>query len=156
MSDRYDARLDEIERRLVDRAALAAPPGHRDRVLAAVRDTLAGRISPPVAPAGIDSAGIDSGGMAALVAMALSVLVVAVVPWLVVARMVAPVPTEPRIVAQARAAGIDLPVAIVAATSGPAREPVSRSRMSDPLNVRHHEAWHLRNLHLRNLHEGEL
>ena len=141
MSERYDARLDDVERRLANRAALAAPPGHRDRVLAAVRDTLAGRISPPVAPAGI-----DSGGMAALVARALSVMVVAVVPWLVVARAVAPVPTEPRIVAQARAAGIDLPVAIASATSGPARKPFSRSRISDPLNVRHHEAWHLRNL----------
>ena len=103
MSERYDARLDDVERRLANRAALAAPPGHRDRVLAAVRDTLAGRISPPVAPAGI-----DSGGMAALVARALSVMVVAVVPWLVVARAVAPVPTEPRIVAQARAAVDDV------------------------------------------------
>ncbi|MEI6504343.1 MAG: hypothetical protein WCO90_00500 [Planctomycetota bacterium] len=146
MSERYDARLDDVERRLANRAALAAPPGHRDRVLAAVRDTLAGRISPPVAPAGI-----DSGGMAALVAMALSVMVVAVVPWLVVARAVAPVPTEPRIVAQARAAGIELPVEMVAATSRPAWESLSRSRTSDPRNVRHHEA-----LHLRNLLQGEL
>lgn len=131
--------LDAVERRLVARAGVAAPAGHRDRVLAAVRDMLDQR---PGQPARAGS-GIDAGGAAALLGIALSALLAVVAPWFVVARAV-PLPTEPRVVAQARAAGVDLPLEFVATTTH--RSPPAVSRMREPPSARLHEAWHLRNL----------
>ncbi len=72
MSDLDDPSLDAVERRLVARAGLALPAGHRDQVLAAVRDTLAENRG-PVERA---SSGLDAGSRAALVAIALSAAVV--------------------------------------------------------------------------------
>lgn len=104
--------LDAIEQRLVDRATragLPVPGGHRDRVLAAVRDTLAGSLTPPAAPL----PGLDAGSRAALGAMAISALVVIVAPWVAIAGAMTrgtERTAEPVIVARARAAGIDLQV----------------------------------------------
>jgi len=139
MNARDDCDLDAIERRLAARADRAAPTGHRDLVLAAVRDTLAGRIVPRVTPAGL-----EAGGTAALVVLALSALLAVAAPWLVVTQAAGLTSPEPRLVAQARAAGIDFPVELVA-TSGPARETPSRAAMPTLLE-RRHEAWRLRTL----------
>jgi hypothetical protein len=104
--------LDTIEQQLVDRATragLPVPAGHRDRVLAAVRDTLAGSLTTPAAP----PPGLDAGSRAALGAMAISALVVIVAPWVAIAGAMTrgtERTAEPVIVAQARAAGIELPV----------------------------------------------
>lgn len=141
MSRCDDSGFDAVERRLAGRPGRAIPPGHRDRVLAAVRDTLAGRGAATPSPPGI-----DAGCRAALVAMALSAALVIVAPWVAVARSAAPVPTEPRLVAQARAAGIDLPVATVAATAGPPREPSARAGAGNVFNARQVEAWRMRTL----------
>jgi len=137
MSDLDKESLDAIERRLAARTAHAPPTGHRDRVLAAVRDTLAGRGAPRATPAGL-----EAGGTAALVVLALSALLAVAAPWLVVTQAAGLTSPEPRIVAQARAAGIDFPVERVA-MSCPAREASSRAAMSD-LPGRRHEAWWLR------------
>lgn len=134
-----DFDLEAIERRLAARADRGPPAGHRDRVLAAVRDTLAGRIVPRVTPAGL-----EAGGTAALVVLALSAVLAVAAPWLVVTQAAGLTSPEPRLVAQARAAGIEFPVERVA-TSGPAREASSRAAMSDLLE-RRHEAWRLRTL----------
>jgi len=139
MSDLDKERFNAIERRLAARADRAAPAGHRDRVLAAVRDTLAGRTVPRTTPAGLEAS-----GTAALVALALSVLLAVAAPWLVVTQAAGLKSPEPRLVAQARAAGIDFPVERVA-TSGPARKASSRAAMSDLLE-RRHETWRLRTL----------
>jgi hypothetical protein len=109
-------------------------------VLAAVRDTLAERGSALLRP----RSDLDGGAAAALIAMAISALLAVVAPWLVVARATAPLPMEPRIVAQARAAGIDLPIKLVAAPILHAPRPASDLR--EPPPVRLHEAWRLRNL----------
>ena len=141
MSDLDQESLDAIERRLIARAGLAPPAGHRDQVLAVVRDTLAeGR-----GPLERASSGIDAGSTAALVAMALSAALVLVAPWVAVARWAAPVPAETRLVAQARAAGIDLPVAAVATTSGQPLGAPSPAALPDLLD-RRHDAWKIRNL----------
>jgi hypothetical protein len=134
-----ESEFDAIEQRLTARAGLAPTAGHRDRVLAAVRDTLAARSGALPRP----RSGLDGGSAAVLVAIALSALLAVVAPWLVVAR-VAPVPMEPRIVAQARAAGIDLPIELVAAPIH--RSPPAIPRMREPPSARLHEAWQLRNL----------
>ena len=85
-----DQHLDSIERQLAAQAGLAPAVGHRDRVLAAVWDTLAeNHGGPPRA-----GSGIDAGATAALVAMALSATLVIVAPWLVATRAGAPVPTD--------------------------------------------------------------
>ena len=139
MSAIDDPILDAIESRLASRAGLRTPPGHRDRVLAAVRDTRAER---PGGPPRTGS-GIDAGGSAALVALALSAMVAVVMPWLALARPVDLLPMEPRIVIQARAAGIKLPVALAKATPEPARELRSDA---DGLRVRLYDAWRLQNL----------
>jgi hypothetical protein len=141
MSDLDEASLDSIERRLAARAGVAVPAEHRDRVLAAVRDTLDQRHGPPP-PAG---SGIDAGATAALVAISLSAGLLIVAPWVAMTRTAAPFPAEPRLVAEARAAGIDLPVATVAATNGQPLGAPSRAAMSDLLD-RRHEAWRMRNL----------
>jgi len=141
MSDLDDQSLDAIEQRLIARAGLAPPAGHRDQVLAVVRDTLAENRG-PIERA---SSGIDAGSRAALVAMALSVALVIVAPWVAVARWAAPVPAETRLVAQAWAAGIDLPVAAVATTSGQPLGAPSRAALPDLLE-RRHDAWQIRNL----------
>lgn len=135
-----DQRLDSIERHLAARAGLAPAVGHRDRVLAAVRDTLDQRHGPPPRA----GSGIDAGATAALVFMALSATLVIVAPWLVATYAAASLPTEPRFVAQARAAGIDLPLAVVAATSRPGE--ALPSPPSERLSERHSEAWRLRTL----------
>jgi hypothetical protein len=141
MSDLDKESLDAIERRLIARAGLAPPAGHRDQVLAVVRDTLAENRG-PLERAG---AGVDVGSRAALVAMALSAALVIVAPWAAVARTAAPVPAETRLVAQARAAGIDLPVAAVATTSGQPLGAPSPAALPDLLELRH-DAWRLRTL----------
>lgn len=133
--------LDAIERRLIARAGLAPPAGHRDQVLAVVRDTLAENRGPLERT----SSGIDAGSSAALVAMALSAALVIVAPWVAVARWAAPVPAETRLVTQARAAGIDLPVAAVATTSGQPLGAPSRAALPDLLELRR-DAWRLQNL----------
>ena len=130
-----------IERRLAAMAGLALPAGHRDRVLAAVQDTLADRFG-QLERAG---AGVDAGSRAALVAMACSALLAVVAPWLGMARAIDLMPAEPRLVAQARAAGIDLPVAAVATTSGQPLGAPSRAALPDLLE-RRHDAWQIRNL----------
>jgi hypothetical protein len=141
MSDLDQESLDAIERRLIAQAGLAPPAGHRDQVLAVVRDTLAeGR-----GPLERASSGIDAGSTAALVAMALSAALVIVAPWVAVTRTATTVPAEPRLVAQARAAGIDLPVAAVATTSGQPLGAPSRAALPD-LPDRRHDAWRLQNL----------
>jgi hypothetical protein len=163
MSDVDDLCLDAVERLLADRPACTAPPGYRDRVLAAVRDTLAGHstlvVKVPATKSGEAGEppcgdcpdlvagtffGIDRSGRVALVAMALSALGVTVAPWLAIPRLAPPVPVEPRIVAQARAAGIELPVESLAAASRQPAEPAAHS--SEPLSARLHDAWRLRNL----------
>ena len=141
MSDLDKESLDAIERRLIAQAGLAPPAGHRDKVLAVVRDTLAENRG-PLERAG---AGVDVGSRAALVAMALSAALVIVAPWAAVARTAAPVPAETRLVAQARAAGIDLPVAAVATTSGQPVGAPSHAALPDLLE-RRHDAWRLRTL----------
>ena len=129
-----------IARRLAARADRAAPAGHRDRVLAAVRDTLAGRVVPPSTPVGL-----DVGGTTALGTLALSALLAVAAPWLLVSQALGLTSPEPRIVVQARAAGIDFPVELVATTRSPARGAPSRDAMSDALE-RRHEVWRLRTL----------
>jgi hypothetical protein len=141
MSDLDDPSLDAVERRLVARAGLALPAGHRDRVLAAVRDTLAENRG-PVERA---SSGLDAGSRAALVAIAISAAVVIVAPWVAVTRTAAPVQAGPRLVDQARAAGIDLPVAAVAVTSGRPFDAPSRAALPDLLD-RRHDASRIRTL----------
>ena len=137
MNARDDFNLEAIERRLATRADRGPPAGHRDRVHAAVRDTLAGRIVPRATPAGL-----EAGGTAALVVLALSALLAVAAPWLVVTQAAGLTSPEPRLVAQTRAAGIDFPVER-AATSGPAHEASSRAAVSDLLE-RCHETWRLR------------
>lgn len=140
MRDPVDSEFHAVEQRLTARAGLAPTAGHRDRVLAAVRDTLDQRPGlPPRA-----GAGLDGGSAAALIAIAFSALLAVVAPWLVVTRVAAPLPMQPRIVAQARAAGIDLPIELVAAPIRHAPRPASDPR--EPPSVRLHEAWRLRNL----------
>jgi len=138
MHDDFDR--EAIERRLAARTGRVAPAGHRDRVLAAVRDTLAGRVVPPSSPVAL-----DAGGTAALVVLALSAMLAIAMPWLVVRQTLGLKSPEPRIVVQARAAGIALPVELVAATSSPAHGAPSRDAMSDLLE-RRHEVRRLRTL----------
>ena len=158
MSDLDKESLDAIERRLAARTARAVPTGHRDLVLAAVRDTLeekvpatkSGEAGPLICGDCPDLVagtflGIDAGSTAALVAMALSALVAVVAPWLGLAGGFDPLPAEPRIVMQARAAGIDLQVAAIATTSGPTGGDPSSAPLPDLLG-RRHEAWRRRNL----------
>jgi hypothetical protein len=140
MREPVDSEFDAVEQRLTARVGLAPTAGHRDRVLAAVRDTLDQR---PGLPPRV-GADLDGGSVAALVAIAFSALLAVVAPWLVVARTAAPLPMQPRIVAQARAAGIDLPIELVAAPILHAPRPASDPR--EPPPVRLHEAWRLRNL----------
>jgi hypothetical protein len=140
MRDPVDSEFHAVEQRLTARAGLAPTAGHRDRVLAAVRDTLDQR---PGLPPRV-GAGLDGGSAAALIAIAFSALLAVVAPWLVVTRVAAPLPMQPRIVAQARAAGIDLPIELVAAPIRHALRPASDPR--EPPSVRLHEAWRLRNL----------
>jgi hypothetical protein len=139
MREPDDSGFDAIETRLAARGSRATP-GYRDRVLAAVRDTLDQR---PGLPPRV-GAGLDGGSAAALIAIAFSALLAVVAPWLVVTRVAAPLPMQPRIVAQARAAGIDLPIELVAAPIRHALRPASDPR--EPPSVRLHEAWRLRNL----------
>ena len=156
MSERDDAGFDAIERRLTGRPGRAVPPGHRDRVLAAVRDTLAEKV--PATKSGQSPQGdypvspdLVAGTFIALVAMALSAALVIVAPWVAMTRSAAPVSMEPRIVARARAAGIDLPGAVVAVPIAPSRETSPRGGLTDVLEARRHEAWRM-----RTLLEGEL
>ncbi len=145
MREPHDPGLEAIEQRLLARTGVATPAGHRDRVLAAVRDTLDQRSSPsPQA-----GSGLDAGGRAALVAMALSASLVIVAPWLAVTTSVAPVQQEPRLVAQARAAGIDLPLAAVAATGDLPRHVPAGAALPERRRL---EAWRLH----KNLLQGEL
>jgi hypothetical protein len=139
MKARDDFDLEAIERRLAARADRAAPAGHRDRVLAAVRDTLAGRTVPRATPSGLEAS-----GTAALFVLALSALLAVTAPWLVVTQAAGLTSPEPRIVAQARAAGIDFSGERVE-TTGPALEASSRAAMPNLLE-RRHEAWRLRTL----------
>lgn len=138
MSDLRDPDFGAVERRLAARADHAPPAGHRDRVLAAVRETLAGRTPPRSTPAGL-----DAGSMAAVAALAVSALLAVVAPWLALTQAAALVPPEPRIVAQARAAGIDFPVELV--TTSMARE-TPLFRPGDVVPGPIPDAWRLRTL----------
>ena len=160
MSDLDEPSLDAIERRLITRAGLAPPAGHRDRVLAVVRDTLAENEKVPATKSGQSAQktyptspdlvagtfieGIDAGGRAAIGGLALAAMLAVVAPWVVLSQAVDLVPAEPRIVTQARAVGIDLPLESLAATSHQSREPLSRS--GEPPSARLPDAWRLRNL----------
>ena len=138
MDDPSDPGFEAIERRLAARADHGAPAGHRDRVLAAVRDTLAGRIAPRATPSGL-----DAGSLAAIAALALSALLAVVAPWLVLTQAAALVPPAPRIVAQARAAGIDL-ASHLATTSRPRETALSQPGAVAPGPIP--DAWRLRAL----------
>lgn len=138
MGDPTEPKFEALERRLAARVGHAAPAGHRDRVLAAVRDTLADRTVPPATPAGL-----DAGGMAAITALALSALLAVVAPWLVLTQAATLLPPEPRLVAQARAAGIEFPVEL--ATMNKLREtPLSQPDDVVPGSIP--DAWRLRTL----------
>ena len=139
MGDPTDPNFEAVERRLTAVAGLAPPAGHRDRVLAAVRDTLADHPVPLRA-----GRGVDAGSMAALVAIACSALLAVVAPWLGIARANELMPAEPRFVTQARAAGIDLPVHLAATTRGPHDTP--RFQPSERSPGRRPDAWRLRTL----------
>jgi hypothetical protein len=147
VSDTDESPFDAVERLLADRAGLPGPPGHRDRVLAAVRDTLTVNAEDR-GPLGQAGKGLDPGSVAALAAIALSTMLAVVAPWLAVASPVAPPRPEPRIehriVAQARAVGIELPVEWLAATSRQPVEPVLHPGESP--SARFHDAWRLRAL----------
>ena len=132
--------FDALEQRLTAMAGLAPTAGHRDRVLAAVRDTLADR-SGSLERAG---AGVDAGSRAVLVAIACSALLAVIAPWLGMARAFDRLPAEPRIVTQARAAGIDLPVHLAATTRGPHDTPLFPPSERSP--GRRPDAWRLRTL----------
>lgn len=102
--------IDTVEQRFTDRPVLTPPPGHRDRVLAAVRDALAADRTTQTAAAAFP--GLDAGSKAALGAMAMSALVVVVGPWVAIVGAMthgAGRNAEPASVAQARAAGIEMP-----------------------------------------------
>jgi hypothetical protein len=125
-----DPRLDAIEHRLVRQASVVATAEHRDRVLAAVQDVLT---SGPLSMTTVEN-GLGMRGTAALVAMALTAAIMVVGPWLVIPQAVAPLPTEPSLVVQAREAGIDLPTKALAATdtaAGAPRHIPSLPRQSD-------------------------
>lgn len=139
MGDPTDPEFEAVEQRLTAMTGTAPRAGHRDRVLAAVRDTLADRGAPRATPAGLEAS-----GTIALVVLALSALLAVAAPWLVVTQAAGLKSPEPRLVAQARAAGIDFSVELVT-TSGPARQASSRAGMSELLD-RRHESWRLRTL----------
>ena len=132
--------FDALEQRLTARPSLAPTAGHRDRVLAAVRETLDQRHGPPPRA----GSGIDGGSAAVLVAIACSALLAVIAPWLGMARAFDRLPAEPRIVTQARAAGIDLPVHLAATTRGPRDTPLFPP--SERLPGRRPDAWRLRTL----------
>ena len=138
MSELTEPDFGAIERRLAARADHAPPAGHRDRVLAAVRDTLADRTPPRSTPAGL-----DAGSMTAVTALAVSALLAVVAPWLVLTQAAALVPPEPRLMAQARAAGIELTVEL-ATTTRPSETPLSRPGDVVPGPIP--DAWRLRTL----------
>ena len=140
MREPDDSEFDALEQRLTAMAGLAPTAGHRDRVLAAVRETLDQRHGPPPRA----GSGIDGGSAAVLVAIACSALLAVIAPWLGMARAFDRLPAEPRIVTQARAAGIDLPVHLAATTRGP-RE-TTLSPPSERLPGRRPDAWRLRTL----------
>jgi hypothetical protein len=161
MRDPQDPGLEAIEQRLLARAGVATPAGHRDRVLAAVQEKVsatksgeAGRLRCADCPDLVADTflGIDAGGRAALLAMALSASLVIVAPWFAVATSVAPVQAEPRLVTQARAAGIDLPLAAVAATGDLPRHVPAGAALPALPERRRLEAWRLH----KNLLQGEL
>ena len=137
MSGRRQPDVEAIERRLAARAD-HAPPGHRDRVLAAVRDTLAGRFAPRATPTGLDAV-----ALATVATLAISALVAVVAPWLVVTQALTLPSPEPRLVAQARAAGIDFPVEL-ATTARPRETHLSRPGDVEPGPIP--DAWRLRTL----------
>ncbi len=139
MREPDDSEFDALEQRLTAMAGLAPTAGHRDRVLAAVRDALADHPVPLRA-----GCGVDAGSRATLVAIACSALLAVIAPWLGMARAFDRLPAEPRLVTQARAAGIDLPVHLATTTRGPHETtlspPVERSPGRLP------DAWRLRTL----------
>lgn len=136
MRNSSDPRLDAIEHRLVSRVGVVATAGHRDRVLAAVQDVLTNGPRPMASA----ETSLDMSGAAALVAMVLTAAIMVFGPWLVIPRAVAELPTEPAIVVQARAVGIDLPAEAFAATDVTARTP----RHRQPLPRRSDEAFRWR------------
>jgi hypothetical protein len=140
MREPDDSEFDALEQRLTARAGLAPTAGHRDRVLAAVRDTLDQRHGLPPRV----GADLDGGSVAALVAIAFSALLAVIAPWLGMARAFDRLPAEPRIVTQARAAGIDLPVHLAATTRGPHDTPLFPPSERSP--GRRPDGWRLRTL----------
>lgn len=119
MSRSVDPRIDAIERRLVSHTTCDVPSGHRDRVLAAVRDVLAEDLE-TIVPSDSE---IGLKGASALLAIALSTALIIVVPWSFLGRPLLPVPTESTLMARARSAGIDLPVETVATTDHSVHQP---------------------------------
>jgi hypothetical protein len=139
MGDPTDPNFEAVEQRLTAIAGLAPPGGHRDRVLAAVRDALADHPVPLRA-----GCGVDAGSRAALVAVACSALLTVIAPWLGMARAFDRLPAEPRLVTQARAAGIDLPVHLATTTRGPHETTLSPPSERSPGRLP--DAWRLRTL----------
>lgn len=99
-----------IERRLLTRSVVVPSPGHRSRVLAAVRDVVAARPAPLVARA----EGLGGDGVLALLGSAAVVAPLVIGPWcLGLAALAAGTawspPARTPLVAQARMVGLDLP-----------------------------------------------
>jgi hypothetical protein len=130
-----------IERQLLARPNLTASAGHRDRVLSAVRDVLAERGDRPA----LAARGLRAGESAVLAAMAAAAMVAVVAPWLVMPSPTVAVSAEPRIIAQARAAGVDLPAELIATTGSllPSGLVIDAEKRQPPQAYR---AWQLRNL----------
>jgi hypothetical protein len=110
-----------IERRLLTRPAVVPSPGHRSRVLAAVRDVVAARPAPLVARA----QGLGGDGVLALAGSAAVVAPLVIGPWcLGLAALAAGTawspPARPPLVAQARMVGVDLPPDTLAWVQGEA------------------------------------
>lgn len=130
-----------IERRLRARAPVAPSPGHRSRVLAAVRGTIEAR--PVAAVAAVARGhGLGGGGVLALTGMAVAVAPLVIGPWCLglaaAATGAAPAgPARPTLVAQARLVGVELsPDALAAAGpvagSGESRPGANQTTVDGP------------------------
>lgn len=136
MTPHHDLHERAIERRLRARAAVVPSPGHRSRMLAAVRGALDARPVAEVAPG--DRLG--SGGVLALSGMAVAVAPLVIGPWLMGLAAVAGGTALPRptLVEQARLVGVELPPEALAAIvdpaggMGPPAGPVVGEHRADP------------------------
>jgi hypothetical protein len=124
-----------IERRLRARAPVAPSPGHRSRVLAAVRGTIEAR---PVATVARGH-GLGGGGVFALTGMAVAAAPLVIGPWCLglaaAATGAAPAgPARPTLVAQARLVGVELSPDALAAV-GPVAGYGARRPGANPTTV---------------------